>query len=183
MISSRKPRFGRWRRAALGVALLAVACTATSSHRVLSIFFDGVPDPAAKQAVPKPEDAAGAATAVDVPVIYSHGPYAAKQCNSCHDRNAPNGLVAPREELCQRCHDLRLDKAYVHGPLAGGGCVVCHDPHSSRFPKLLVADAATFCVRCHDAAAVAASPAHGGDPGNCTDCHDAHMSDQKYLLK
>ena len=167
--------------ACLAVELLA-ACSATSSHKVLSILFDGVPEPGA-QATSAGGKVAEEAAAPAPPTVFAHGPYADKQCDACHDRRANNGLVAPREELCQRCHDLQLDKAYVHGPLASGGCLACHDPHSSRFRYLLAAEPATFCVSCHDAAAVAASPAHGGDPGDCTACHDAHMSDQKFLLK
>jgi predicted CXXCH cytochrome family protein len=91
--------------------------------------------------------------------------------------------VAPKEELCFRCHRLRVEKKYVHGPLASGGCLVCHDPHASRYPRLLVSDSDSFCFHCHEAERVARIEGHAGLQGGCTQCHDAHASDERFLLK
>lgn len=176
------------RSAAVGrlCAVIACGCLAAwlpgCSHRVLSIFFDGVPAPAAQKEVPQqPGSATG--RAISAGTFSNHGPYAARLCEACHVKQT-NALVAPVNELCYKCHELQLNKKYVHGPLASGGCVVCHDPHSSPYGHLLVSESSNFCVRCHDTTDLSQNPAHqeAGDR-QCTDCHDAHMSDKPYLLK
>ena len=165
------------------VAGLCVGCDATSRHKVLTFFFDGVPplrEGAAQAELPS-------GPAIPVPArpasFQEHGPYAAKMCNACHGEGMGNALVVPANQLCARCHDLKLDKTYLHGPLASGGCLVCHDPHSSRYRPLLVSESDDFCFHCHDREAVANNEAHGDIREPCTTCHDAHMSDKKYLLK
>jgi predicted CXXCH cytochrome family protein len=165
------------------VAAVATACAATTRYKVLSFLFDGVPPPS------QPAAAAGLSGAA-VPAVpgtrvspSNHGPYAARMCGSCHEAAATNALVAPKDQLCFRCHDLPLDRAYVHGPIASGGCLVCHDPHASPYRSLLVSDSDSFCFHCHDRAAVAAIPGHDGVESGCTGCHDAHASDSKFLLK
>ncbi len=169
-------------RAAVLVCLAAaVACSAASRHKALTTFFDGVPPlkTAPASAAPSPASHAAAQKAS----YTEHGPYAAKNCDACHLASAMNALVAPKDQLCGRCHEVSLDVTYVHGPLASGGCLVCHDPHRSRYAALLVADAATFCVRCHDRGALEAVPGHDDPQADCTACHDAHGSAQKYLLR
>jgi predicted CXXCH cytochrome family protein len=176
----------RWRGIVACVcvaAVLSAACAATTRHKVLSILFDGVP--------PLPGPAAGAdATAAAGPSVAAvpvaardHGPYAARMCGACHESAATNVLVAPKDELCFRCHELRVDRRYVHGPIASGGCLVCHDPHGSRYRYLLVSDSDSFCFHCHDRAAVATVPGHEDVESGCTGCHDAHASDTKGLLR
>lgn len=165
-------------------ALVFIGCSATARHKTLTRFFDGVP----------PLDAAGSteakpvtATTIGVPSApvpgSTHGPYAAKLCTGCHSAGATNALLAPRDELCLRCHELNLDKTFVHGPLASGGCLVCHDPHSSRYRYLLVSEPGTFCLGCHDRDTVAKIDGHTDLSESCTTCHDAHGSDTKYLLR
>ena len=173
-------------RTRTAIALLLVAaslgCGAAVRHRVLTVFFDGVP-PLGEA---PPVTAAGAASpaAKQRQVLYgTHGPYAAKMCGACHRSASDNALVAPKDQLCQRCHEIRMDRRYVHGPLASGGCLVCHDPHGSRHRYLLVDEPARFCAKCHDATSVARVPAHAGHPEACTTCHDAHMSDRRFLLR
>ncbi len=173
------------RRAAIALAILAVGalgCSATTRYKMLSLFFDGVPRP------PEPAPPAAAA-GVDsgrptrAAGHFEHGPYAAKLCNGCHQAGAMNTLVAAGDELCFRCHALRLDKRHVHGPLASGGCLACHQPHNSPYRFLLVSQSDGFCLRCHDRAALRPLPGHAGQAEDCTACHDAHMSDKPYLLK
>lgn len=166
------------------VAVLSIGCNATARYEVLSFFFDGVPPPTAAGAPEGQQAAIPANAAQRRRVGYrGHGPYAAKLCNGCHESAATNALVAPREQLCFRCHEFRVDKRYVHGPLASGGCLACHDPHSSQYRYLLVSESDSFCFHCHDRQTVARIGAHGGIEEQCTACHNPHMSDKKYLLR
>jgi predicted CXXCH cytochrome family protein len=173
------------RLAAAALAILvagALGCSSTTRYRVLNFFFDGVPRPrAAPAALPATavESTGGARPAG----FFEHGPYAAKLCSGCHATGAMNTLVAAGDQLCSRCHALRLDRRYVHGPLASGGCLACHEPHSSPYRHLLVSASDGFCLRCHDRAALKPIPGHAGQAEDCTACHDAHMSDRRYLLK
>lgn len=164
------------------VAALAASCAATTRYRVLSFFFDGVPPlPLAK--APAVAASQPATAPVQASVTFVHGPYAAKLCNACHESGGANGLVAPKDQLCARCHQIELRRRFIHGPLAAGGCLVCHDPHSSSFGHLLVASPEGFCLRCHDRRALVDNPGHRGEAGSCTTCHDAHMSDRRFLLR
>jgi predicted CXXCH cytochrome family protein len=163
-------------------AVLATGCDATTRHRILTHFFDGVPPLQEAGQAPGASRAPGGGAA-PAAKVREHGPYAAKLCDACHDPLATNALVVPRDQLCGRCHEIRLDKKYVHGPLASGGCLVCHDPHSSPNSHLLVSESGGFCFHCHDRDSVARIGGHEDLEGGCTDCHDAHQSDTKYLLK
>jgi predicted CXXCH cytochrome family protein len=164
-------------------ALAGQGCDATTRYRALRFFFDGVPAQEEKKAAGIRKTEAGEIPRGTAgPTSSRHAPYAAKKCDSCHQRST-NVLIAPIDELCFRCHEFRSGKRWVHGPLASGGCRVCHEPHSSRYPFLLVSDSESFCLYCHDEKAVAANEAHKGAATKCTTCHDAHMSDSRFLLK
>lgn len=174
--------------ACLGLALgAATACSPPSRHAALEFFFDGVPpyeEPAPAPA-PGTADTAAVATLRDLsrPRFREHGPYGARLCNACHESTASNTYVVPKERLCANCHDLQLDREYLHGPVAGGGCTECHDPHSSNWRHLLVSDPATFCYRCHDKEEVAALSVHDDPAEPCTGCHDPHQGDNPMLLR
>lgn len=173
----------RGRRA--GVLLLAafcLGCSAETRGRILPIFFDGVPPPRSAGGAPAP-GSAPASSAGGQPGYREHGPYAARLCGACHEAAATNALVAPPDQLCFQCHALRLDKTYVHGPIASGGCLVCHDPHRSPNAALLVSASDSFCFYCHVPRSVRSIPGHESIEGGCTECHDAHASDQRHLLK
>jgi predicted CXXCH cytochrome family protein len=166
------------------VTAVLVGCNAPTRYEVLSVFFDGVPTPAPVEEVGAAKATPGPDATLPRRVRFgAHGPYAAKLCTACHESIATNKLAAPREQLCFRCHEFKLDKKYIHGPLASGGCLACHDPHSSQYRYLLVSESDDFCLRCHNRDAIMRAPAHAGVEQQCTGCHDAHMSDKKYLLK
>jgi predicted CXXCH cytochrome family protein len=173
------------------IAILATACSAQRRHSVLDTVFDGVPPYVtpeerarleAEAAAMAEEQAAAAREVHDVLVRdprFAHGPYAAKECASCHDLGAASGFRGPRgggasstaanlrlaeggrlrvpvNELCLGCHsEYAADTAeneglWLHGPVATGWCVVCHHPHNSRQPALLRAEpAARLCGVCH----------------------------------
>lgn len=166
------------------VAALSMSCNTVTGHKVLTVFFDGVPPPAPASPAEGSLPVVAAGTAPSRSVGYKeHGPYAARMCNACHEAAATNALLAPGEELCYRCHELRLNRKYTHGPLSSGGCLVCHDPHSSQYRNLLVSESDNFCFHCHDRRSVERIAGHDLLGEQCTRCHDAHMSNEKYLLK
>ncbi len=166
----------------LGLSLICGCAPKTESqYKVLSFFFDGVPNPALKV---EPEEGKKNGSAVkDKRLKFTeHGPFAAKQCNGCHQKGT-NVLVAPIEELCFRCHQLDLKKGWTHGPVAAGGCRECHNPHSSGYPYLLMAKSSEFCYYCHNKNDVLRSAAHKDMTQECSACHDAHSADNRFLLK
>jgi predicted CXXCH cytochrome family protein len=166
---------------------LLAGCEAKSSYKVLSFFFDGVPNPdepvPEKGAARKQRLALAAEKGSKMGSYRDHGPYGAKRCEACHEK-ATNKLVMPVEQLCFKCHTFDVTKKHVHGPLASGGCRVCHLPHGSSYDFLLVSDPKEFCLYCHDKTIILKSDIHREAEGQqCTVCHDAHSSDTEYLLK
>lgn len=157
------------------------ACSQQTRYRTLSLFFDGVPDPAKQAAADKKRGAAPAET--EKARVTNHGPYAARMCDACHRADGA-GLIMPAEELCMNCHVLDIRKKYVHGPVASGNCRTCHNPHGTGKPFLLSAEPTTFCFFCHDKDTTMNRVVHGAAAGTpCTDCHDPHGSDSEYLLR
>jgi predicted CXXCH cytochrome family protein len=175
-----------WRLLVTSLAMLALlsGCEVTPArYKVLSFFFDGVPNPEEIKAAELREKAKREAAEGKAGTLGSqHAPYAEKKCNSCHERST-NVLVAPKEELCYRCHKFKTENKWVHGPVVSGGCTVCHDPHSSRYRFLLVSESESFCFYCHDEKVIKEIEAHKGIDAKCTDCHNPHMSVNRYLLK
>jgi predicted CXXCH cytochrome family protein len=170
----------------VGISLLllslAYGCVTKSNYKVLSFFFDGVPDPEKTVTAGEMEDRKKAQKNVGNPDASVHGPFAARLCVGCHNPGT-NRLKKPVDELCSDCHKIQLDKKWIHGPVVSGGCRVCHNPHSSSYRYLLVADSKDFCFYCHTKDDVFRNPVHQGIDSGCTSCHDAHMSDSEYLLK
>lgn len=167
------------------VMALLYGCEATTRYKVLSFFFDGVPEPGTetRETSVRASRKEGTTVTKEAGSKYKeHGPYAARLCEGCHMR-ATNALVLPIEELCFKCHSINLSRKYIHGPLASGGCKICHEPHGSIYPFLLVSEAKNFCIHCHEKAAIEKSEVHTGTEAQCTYCHDAHSSNYKYLLK
>jgi predicted CXXCH cytochrome family protein len=165
--------------AALLTTAAAAGCAPETRYQVLSFFFDGVPKPGEKRSEQRGTEVAAPGA---LPKYGEHGPYAAKLCDACHLQGS-NNLVVAREELCIRCHVLKLDRKILHGPLASGNCEICHGPHGSSNRFLLVADAKEFCVYCHDKSDIMKRAAHQGMDAECTVCHDAHGSENEFLLK
>lgn len=175
------------------LALLAsglFGCEAHSRYRVLCFFFDGVPVPRGE--VPcDGQSAAGVSGAAKTNVStaevarkYSqHGPYAAKMCEGCHQRQT-NQLLLPANDLCLYCHVLSVMKRRVHGPVASGSCSICHDAHGSGNEYLLVSNSLDFCLYCHQRQDVMRNAVHQDiENTGCTTCHDAHASNNDFLLR
>ncbi len=164
-------------------AILAVAgCAQETRYKTLSFFFDGVPEPGQEHVYVV--GGRRIQQKVTTGQFRSHGPFAAKMCNACHQRDGSNKLILPVEKLCLNCHDLNLHTRKQHGPVVSGGCRVCHNPHGSGKPFLLVAEPTTFCFYCHDQTEVMSHDVHRDSGGmQCTECHNPHGSDNDYLLK
>src|SRR5574341_1283790 len=172
----------------MAAVLLAsvTGCEVKTRYRVLCLLFDGVPTPPGmvpcdsdgrplgSSVVAKSEDASTQG-------YTQHGPYAARLCEGCHQRQT-NKLLMAVEDLCFNCHDLSIRKRIVHGPVASGSCVVCHDPHGSGNKYLLVAKSQEFCLHCHKKEDLQKTDAHQDLNTGCTTCHNAHASDNDYLL-
>jgi len=180
--------------AALTLVLVVqgLACaTPEERHRILTIFFDGVPPLYPEEPEPLLEDPGEG----DTPqvararsanrIVSVHGPVAEKECDQCHSSRYSNQLKVEKEELCWTCHD-REDFAgeVVHGPFAAGYCQACHDPHRSQYDYLLVSDKTDLCKNCHEQYDMAAIPEHSsGAERLCQSCHDPHAAERKFMLK
>jgi len=171
-------------------AILIGLVSCRGSHKVLSTFFDGVPEPQAEQALKTDSllvDSSGVLMASAVPkkpVIVIHSPYQDKACDDCHTASRGNALSEPQPDLCYTCHDdFRESFKALHGPAAAGFCTECHNPHLSRNEKLLVRTGQPLCLYCHESTDVFKNENHEGiDDMNCTDCHDPHGGEDRFLL-
>lgn len=183
--------------------LLASLFLAGCSHRVLTFFFTGVPDP--NQPVNVAEDLAAAETApaywqdyksVPQQRFFAHGPWANKQCDSCHEPSRQgaasviprSGESAPDGSVCLDCHvqqnfAVAAEGLWVHGPVASRQCTACHNPHSSgRMFMLQASDNNQLCGSCHINSEMSAK--HTSTEGaDCASCHDPHAAANRLLLK
>ncbi len=176
------------------VALLIVsACSPTTRHRVLTFFFDGVPDPRGSKVSPDPSmgpgDSPDAQAKNKLPSprwreLHVHPPYRENRCGSCHSTQTGQLFRPVTEGLCETCHRSLTDsKAYVHGPVAVSGCLNCHHYHSSVYPHVLLDEPDALCFNCHDQADTESAPHHiAAADQSCTDCHDPHGGDNRFFL-
>jgi predicted CXXCH cytochrome family protein len=218
-----------WRRSTamfvLGFALAcsAVGCSTEARYKIKTIIFTGVPPPHEEQQQEVQPDLARAEKAEQlarqeqfrdalISRYWQHGPYAAGECERCHNlsqsksflgsrtaadqgrpsatsTSAPSRLITSPQQLCITCH-ARHGGAYArsqglkqHLPVAAGLCTGCHNPHQSlRRYMLLNADNRELCSRCH--APISLSALHAQDPAqDCIDCHNAHVGLTSSLLK
>jgi predicted CXXCH cytochrome family protein len=189
----------------IAVLVLLVAtggCSPQRQYRVLSFFFDGVPDPNA----PKLQQSTlfnepGSKGPVKLAVI--HKPYAEGNCRSCHS-SLPNAkpetvlangespatakdlkLVALDSSLCVNCHKDKPGQFKVmHGPVASAACMWCHEPHQSDNPALLKSTSAELCLQCHDRQLLtSAEKEHQNETKSCLDCHLGHGGPDTNLLR
>lgn len=183
---------------AAALLLTCAACSVERHHRILSFFFDGVPDPNAPTSAPVPEPLGAPVVASIAPEPEQHAslhpPVRDRLCHQCHmlpERTAGAGwqaglpeLVAPREELCRRCH-APPEGPHVHGPAGAQRCDLCHESHQSPFPHLLrVERQETLCRSCHQGELFLTSAAHEAyAPRDCIECHDPHASAIPFLLR
>lgn len=115
-----------------------------------------------------------------------HNPTA--ECATCHVQvgSVPDhkfALVAPKEDLCRKCHQLQ-DGQHRHAPVVEGKCMECHDPHGSEHKSVLRGDPnRDLCLRCHNQEFQKKAFVHGPVAvGACSTCHAAHSSNTPRLL-
>lgn len=178
----------------LVVACLSLACSEGSRYRVLTFFFDGVPEPGQ---VPTPGYAvsgtagggggeqAGEDQAPIVVLRVSHPPYRDNRCGACHDSRSGRIPIGPAEGLCLGCHpSVPGAVKFVHGPVATRDCLFCHHPHASAHAALLLTDSTSTCLRCHDQDDLGEGPHHADlTEQTCVECHGAHGGDDRFFLK
>lgn len=171
-------------------------CDPATTHKITSTIIDGIPAmPPAEQycreyhekkvaeerdLTTKKKVTAEASKSESV-----HPPYGEKQCDSCHDKTKPDGLVRPRQELCFICHPDIIKEAFVHGPASVGGCLECHVPHSSQSPSLLKREKSQVCGGCHREKRITEGM-HTNVMSRgmlCMDCHNPHAGSMRYFLR
>ncbi|MBI5559121.1 MAG: cytochrome C [Deltaproteobacteria bacterium] len=171
------------------------------THKVLTDFFDGVPDLPPLQQLCEDNMAdifntyyeerlaeASAGSIEEEKVVAfgsSHPPYAEKNCQGCHDFKKKNMLIVPKEELCETCHVGFVKGKYIHGPVSVRDCVACHLPHSSKHKSLLQESVSEICLKCHQEERLASKMHKLVMKNNmeCVNCHDAHGGNTPYFLK
>jgi predicted CXXCH cytochrome family protein len=189
-ISSQKNLFNF---AVLTILILFGACSSTSRHKILSIFFDGVRNPENHETAILDSLKSDSTLAASIPrriqssqpEYVFHPPYREKSCDDCHDLAGASRLLEPEPQLCYGCHDdFKEQYAFLHGPVASGNCTACHNPHMTKNEKLLKRTGQQLCLYCHEIRDVLKNEEHEdlAETDVCTDCHNPHGGDDRYLF-
>jgi len=79
-----------------------------------------------------------------------------RTCVICHKLKQDLTLIKPGDSMnenpCFYCHKDKIGKfaqEFIHGPVAGGSCVICHNPHGSEFERNLRSSEIILCASCH----------------------------------
>lgn len=188
--------------------VIVALCLGGCSHRVLTIFFTGVPAPGQQSAVIESTAQSLPDEIVDPRAIpeqadFTHGPWVNQQCSDCHisgtgrtfnaiSAQGPSmsRLAHAREELCLQCHNSdrfapRTGKAWIHAPVVNGNCLACHNPHKSpRQFMLKSADNFSLCTQCHDVTDLGTTTEHDfAAQKDCVACHSPHNGPGPMLLR
>ncbi len=172
--------------------LVCIGCDPEEKHRILTIFFDGVP-PLYEEVIIATDPNSVEIIEVKAGVIwYVHKPWK-EDCAICHGERRKERtfssevqMLKPPPELCFDCHEgLRSsDKRYVHGPFAVAQCLICHHPHTTANKHILLQPVPKLCYGCHAPDWTNTIDKHELEEyKQCLDCHSGHESRLKYLLK
>jgi predicted CXXCH cytochrome family protein len=170
-----------------------LSCSATKNYKVLSFFFDGIPDPASVTASAANDSINKSDTIALTPILavntqpkmLLHSPYEDKQCSICHDQSTMGKLLKSQPELCYQCHeDFITSFKVLHGPVGGGQCNMCHSPHMSMNKHLLLRVGQSLCLLCHDQNQVMETAVHKDiKDAECTSCHSPHGGNDRRALR
>jgi predicted CXXCH cytochrome family protein len=164
-----------------GALLVWAGCTVTpENYKLLSTFFDGVPDPSMS-------GPSGNMVGFDIsqsPTYSIHKPYEEQQCEVCHKV----GLQPTRNDsaMCIGCHEKTpSEHRFTHGPVAAGACMWCHAPHESAHAALLRDVDRKVCGQCHTPAMLDSTkvPEHTDESRACLECHTGHGGSAPYMLR
>lgn len=174
------------------ISFVAVVLLWGCSPKTLSVFFDGVPNPADSASLNSdhPEYLANqdnlskAASKENRQMYFFHMPYQDKECASCHNPDIMGKLVETLPALCYQCHeDFGSMYANLHAPVEAGECLSCHNPHMAENKQLLKITGQKMCFECHDSESILSAEYHSEiADADCTDCHNPHGSADKFLL-
>lgn len=189
-------RLTRWGHAVIWVgacvaimSILLAGCSPQRNYKVLSFFFDGVPDPNKPVGAAQDEMAEfGPRTPGAQVIAFEHKPYKDGKCDSCHagaDVNNFESFQKVGNAVCLKCHVEKLTQYPVmHGPVVAVECLLCHQPHESTIPGMLNAAAPQVCAQCHERDLLSAKPPeHKLADSKCLECHVAHGGPKHGLLR
>ena len=174
--------------AAFGLSWWTGCGSPEKRYKVLSFFFDGVPDPHAPKVAVRPGEAAAAAVGKVRPLVASvHKPFADNNCAACHKGGPESGfeLSAINSNVCITCHERVLHEyPIMHAPVSALACMWCHNPHDSPQPALLREPAPAVCTQCHEKDLLGPkTPEHLLKDSKCLDCHLGHGGVKPYQLR
>ena len=170
------------------IGIAVYSCSPKSNYKVLSVFFDGVPNPymidSIQQAQNTPDTVVLQSKRASKSEYTYHPPYREKDCNLCHDEKLMGRLILSMPGLCYQCHENFKDRYRIlHGPVEAGYCNECHNPHLSKDKNLLIRTGRSLCLNCHDEKDVLANDIHDDtEDMDCTDCHNPHGGDDRTLI-
>jgi predicted CXXCH cytochrome family protein len=178
-----------WLLIALGVVVSSTmwtGCSPQKHYKLLSFFFDGVPDPsqAGVGAGRRGQPIGGQPM-----LVFTHKPFAEEKCDVCH-KGGVNTLFRPLPQsisanICITCHK-ETDQKYpiMHGPVANIECLWCHAPHEANFKHLLKYNSPEVCLQCHTPELLSPEPPEHMNPSiDCLQCHSGHGGQEHGLLK
>lgn len=164
------------------MAIIWTGCSVERDHKLLSFFFDGVPDPSL---VKTSADALQFAKATGG-TVYAHPPFANNKCWECHQNLSGEEARQVRPDICFKCHaTIASEHAKMHGAVAAGACVYCHSPHESTIKHLLKSTAPKLCLQCHSKVSFGNPPApvHQDLNRDCLECHSGHGGPERFFLR
>ncbi len=190
-------RNGRWQRRlclllTLGFFWTAVAvilsggCAAERRYKVLSFFFDGVPDPNAPPGAGTGDEGSGTGAGGSPKLLaVVHKPYLENKCDACHQqaRGTYESFSKADPKVCLNCHaNVVRQYPVMHGPVVAVECLWCHTPHESSVPHLLKESSPGVCRQCHERDMMSPRPPDHLTDRNCLDCHSGHGGSQRFML-
>lgn len=167
---------------AVVAGLVWMGCTVTDkNYRLLSFFFDGVPNP---NALPIMAESGNPAAIRQSPTYVAHPPFLNNQCDACHRSRFTQEAIT--SDVCLKCHSgVPNEYPFMHGPVTAGACLWCHVPHESAFAHLLKARPRAVCTQCHEPALLDSErvPEHADESKSCLDCHRGHGGQGRNMLR
>ena len=173
--------------------LLLAGCSDEVRYKVMTLVFDGVPDPNLREDEITKDSLSISDSLMNLsvhaeannPIIKFHSPYQKRKCSECHDQGNMGGLQSQMPDLCYKCH-TKFNETYkvLHGPVDAGYCNACHHPHYSENENLLLKTGQELCLDCHLSEDIYSNKIHAKQESNlCTHCHNVHGGDDISIQK